>query len=207
MSGLVKSTQDSELAFCADWLEKRPHIITFVACIMRNGDLETEFNKAASDAKEAQSTPQNLGLRVFPIGSTKWKSLKPSAAPQLLVATLNDASIPMWFKGEDRLSYSIATKAIKFLLGVDDQTEVLVGHPHAHFLGPLSWLCAEHVKSIGVKISNPTQETLEAKCDWYELSPDGTKLYANTVDRASRVNVVQEREQHSNIACTLTQAL
>jgi hypothetical protein len=184
MSGLVKATQDAELSYASKWMIDRPHMINFVACVMRNGTLETEYLKS-TQVPDKHLNIGEVGHRVFPHGSTKWKSMRPAAAPGLLSKVLNIPDLPNWFKGESKLPLKVAMKALMFEVGVDGNTDIPNGHPYSAYTGPLTFLCRERSIHIKSKLAGTSKDTLEADSDWYSIPDIGQAVRANTAPKAS----------------------
>lgn len=184
MSGLVKATQDAELAYASNWMKDRPHMINFVACVMRNGTLETEYVKT-TQVPDILLDVGAVGQRVFPAGATKWKSIRPAAAPGLLSDILNLPDLPKWFKGDTKLPLKVAVKALMFEVGVDGNTDIPTGHPYGAYSGPLGFLCCARSNFIKSKLANTSKQTLEADSDWYSIPEKGQAVVANTAPKAS----------------------
>jgi hypothetical protein len=86
-------------------------------------------------------------------------------------------------EGDDRLSLSVAGKAIKFLMGVEDGTDAPTGHSRQAFEWPLVRLCRARLLQVGNTLAEATKETIDVDSDWFSLKKDMTSVVAHLPTR------------------------
>jgi hypothetical protein len=168
LSGLVTSTMDDEKDYITQYVDDNKFMISFIASVMRNGQLKQEYMKSLSGVDESKAVAF-AGVRCFGEGSTKWRQFRASAAPSFLATLLNRPEIATWFKGDFKLPLSVAVKAIYFLLGVLDIPDAPTGHPLWHFSTPLLWLCGTRIVLLGNKLLDTSKDSLDNDSDFFHL--------------------------------------
>ena len=76
-----------------------------------------------------------------------------------------------WFRGEDKLQQNVALKAIKYLIGVDDNCAMPAGHNLASFSIPLTWLLQKRIHELARRIdpNTLTKDNLDLETDYFKL--------------------------------------
>ena len=185
LSGLVAATRDLDREEINKYLDEKKHMTSFLASVLRTGVIEAEYNKTLVAPTEA--TINSAGIRVFSDSTTKWRNLRLAAAPAILAYCLKREEVVDWFKGEAKLDLTVAAKACRFQLGLDEGTDVPRGHPLWCFLGPLKFLIDKRIADIGNKLDGVTKETLESRSDWFGLQEVGDEG-AKTIEVIAHTN-------------------
>ena len=156
---------------------------------MKNGLIEQDYR--AGQAKDTTNTANKLlGPSVFSEGATTWKGLKVEPAKMLLAFFLQNDTVPSWFRHSrtnlEALEGSIAPKAVRFELGVQEDTEIPIGYgAMGNRLELIKWLADQRRTTTGklFGLEGLKQTNLDTMADCFRLDLDEdqkTTVWTNT---------------------------
>lgn len=176
-----------------EWETDNIPLFKHMAELVDNGLLQQEF-EAAQQTTRHRSALEKAGPPAFTSGAKTWKGLKVQAAKQILGTLLDrkaDVAEVFDTMKENHLKGEVATKSVRFLLGVTEDTEIPWGHELSECTNVLEWICKEVFYKRGDNKLHDVLDLrqLEDASDWWQSKGGGDSGEAYTVCLSTRPKV------------------
>lgn len=175
-------TQHDEIDFIEGWLRARPHLIPWVASLMRNGHLEKSYSSQMETA-EVNNSLSTWGKKVVREPGMKFRNLSGRAAVSFLQFLCPKYGFNDMFNGKDGPGIHLANKTLQYILGVQGSAPLPVRHPQCTHEIPLRQGFALRLQQIGNRLpASLTPDALDTATDYWQLHEEPWQV-TSTVSR------------------------